>query len=59
MNGYFVDPAGMSENNTTTAKSMLKLGKYIYENYENEIKSMTMLSSVYVHGILKNLPICF
>ena len=53
MNGYFVDPAGMSENNTTTAKSMLKLGKYIYENYENEIKSMTMLSSVYVHGILK------
>lgn len=53
MDGNFTEPSGMDEGNVTTAISMLKLGKYMYDNYEDEIKEMTMLKNVNIHGISK------
>lgn len=53
MEGNFTEPSGIDEANVTTAKSMLKLGKYMYDNHEKEIKKMTMLKEVYIKGISK------
>lgn len=53
MDGNFTEPSGIDEGNVTTAKSMLKLGKYMYDNHEKEIKKMTMLKEVYIKGISK------
>ena len=49
LNSTFVEPSGVSHDNTTTANDLLKLGAYIYRNHQ-EILDVTRVKQYAISG---------
>ncbi|MEI8337519.1 MAG: hypothetical protein WCF92_00025 [bacterium] len=49
INSTFVEPSGVSHDNTTTANDLLKLGAYIYKNHK-EILDITRVKQYAISG---------